>query len=107
LHRLRTPNQAQEIMMSSENGSGDKGRSSWQAKAACIDENTELFYPNGSSGAAIEQIERAKAVCARCRVRSECRAWAVSRGEYGIWGGTDGTERARIRRALRERHRAR
>lgn len=34
------------------------------------------------------ELERAKALCADCPVRSECLAGALSRGEpWGVWGG--------------------
>ncbi len=33
-------------------------------------------------------VERAKAVCAGCPVRTQCLAGALSRGEpWGVWGG--------------------
>jgi WhiB family transcriptional regulator, redox-sensing transcriptional regulator len=57
-------------------------------KAACLDEDPELFYPSGSTGTAVVQIAQVKAVCNRCPVRTECRAWALATGEqHGIWGG--------------------
>jgi WhiB family redox-sensing transcriptional regulator len=38
----------------------------WRHKAACLDENPELFFPIGTTGRAVEQAERAKAVCRTC-----------------------------------------
>jgi WhiB family redox-sensing transcriptional regulator len=34
------------------------------------------------------ELERAKALCARCPIRAECLAGALRRGEpWGVWGG--------------------
>ena len=41
----------------------------WRHRAACLDEDPELFFPIGNTGPAILQIEEAKAVCRRCEVR--------------------------------------
>jgi len=68
----------------------------WRHRAACRDEDPELFFPIGTSGPALEQVEQAKAVCRRCPVAAECLTWALGRPEeYGIWGGlTEGERRA-------------
>ena len=42
-------------------------------------------------------IARAKAVCAQCDVVRECLAFAVERGEIGVWGGTTRRERRGLR----------
>ncbi|MGH8908799.1 MAG: WhiB family transcriptional regulator [Egibacteraceae bacterium] len=77
----------------------------WRAKAACLDEDPELFFPAGSTGRAIEQAERAIAVCARCPVRSACLEWALDTGQdAGVWGGTSEDERRAVRRAGRRQH---
>jgi len=39
----------------------------WRHRAACRDEDPELFFPVGNSGPALLQISEAKAVCRRCR----------------------------------------
>jgi hypothetical protein len=49
----------------------------WRAKAACLDEDPELFFPSGTTGAALEQTQQAKAVCQRCPVRAQCLEWAI------------------------------
>src|SRR5690606_6979844 len=86
----------------------------WRHRAACRGEDPELFFPIGTSGPALLQVEQAKAVCRRCSVIDQCLAEALQRREmYGIWGGTTEAERAvLIRRRtkreyfdmLRERH---
>ncbi|HEV3067797.1 MAG TPA: WhiB family transcriptional regulator [Streptosporangiaceae bacterium] len=42
----------------------------------------------------MEQAAEAKAICATCRVRRECLAFALRTGQiHGIWGGTTEHER--------------
>lgn len=65
----------------------------WRHRAACRDEDPELFFPVGTSGPVLRQITDAKAVCRRCPVAGECLEWALRRGEVGIWGGTTEEER--------------
>ena len=40
----------------------------WRHRALCRDEDPELFFPIGTTGPALVQIEQAKAVCRRCYV---------------------------------------
>jgi len=37
----------------------------WRHRAACLSEAPELFFPIGTPGPALAQIEEAKKVCAR------------------------------------------
>lgn len=79
----------------------------WRHRAACRDVDPELFFPIGNTGAALLQIEEAKAVCRRCPVIDECLQWALEAGEdSGVWGGLSEDERrAMKRRAARNRAR--
>jgi WhiB family redox-sensing transcriptional regulator len=54
-------------------------------------------------------IGRAKRVCASCRVREECLAYAIETNQVsGIWGGLTEDERRPLRRRwLAERRRQR
>ncbi|MFJ9703414.1 WhiB family transcriptional regulator [Streptomyces fradiae] len=72
----------------------------WRAEAACRDEDPELFFPIGTTGAALLQIEEAKTICRRrCPVVEKCLRWALDHDEqHGVWGGTDETERRRMKR---------
>jgi WhiB family redox-sensing transcriptional regulator len=71
----------------------------WRARAACLDEDPELFFPIGSTGRDYDQqVEEAKAVCRGCLVRIECLDWAYRTRADGIYGGTTEQERAAMRR---------
>lgn len=77
--------------------------SDWRHFAACREEDPELFFPVGTSPAALDQTAEAKAVCHRCPVMDQCLQWALAANqEVGIWGGLDeGERRAMRRRAVR------
>jgi WhiB family redox-sensing transcriptional regulator len=79
----------------------------WRESAACRTVDPDLFFPIGSTGPALAQIEEAKAVCRRCPVREECLHRALDTGQtIGVWGGTSETERRALRRrALARRSR--
>lgn len=71
----------------------------WREKAACREEDPELFFPVGTGLEASLQAEEAKAVCRRCSVRLECLEWALwTEQEYGVWGGLTEQERRAVRR---------
>lgn len=70
----------------------------WRHRAACRDEDPELFFPVSEVGPGAEQVARAKAVCARCPVRAECLEYALENGlDHGIFGGLTEQERRRLR----------
>ena len=48
----------------------------WRDKAACLTADPELFFPVGNTGPAVDQIDKAKAVCARCSVTEQCLQYA-------------------------------
>lgn len=78
----------------------------WRLRAACRDEDPELFFPLSEVGPGARQVERAKAVCAHCPVRAECLGYALDNGlEHGVFGGTTESERRALRRT-RTGHRA-
>lgn len=81
----------------------------WRHRAACLDEDPELFFPIGVTGPALAQVAEAKKVCQRCEVREQCLAWALDNGQdHGVWGGMSEDERRSLkRRAARSRLRAR
>lgn len=76
----------------------------WRQRAACRHEDPDLFFPIGTSGPALLQTERAKAVCGRCPVREPCLEWAVNTDQtLGVWGGTSEEERRASARRARVR----
>ena len=74
----------------------------WRDQAACRHPDANLFFPAGSTGLAIDQIQAAKAVCRSCPVQDACLRFAFETNqEAGIWGGKDEDERRRLRRSWR------
>jgi WhiB family redox-sensing transcriptional regulator len=70
------------------------------------DDWRDLFFPVGTTGPAIEQIETAKAVCRSCDVQRACLEYAlVTNQDSGIWGGTSEEERRTLRRQYVARQR--
>lgn len=47
------------------------------------------------------RVEEAKNLCLDCPLMLDCRDWARSRGETGVWGGEDDAERAASGASLR------
>jgi WhiB family redox-sensing transcriptional regulator len=71
----------------------------WRHRALCRDEDPELFFPIGTAGPAVVQIDQAKAVCQRCPVVQSCLDWALSSGQdSGVWGGLSEDERRALKR---------
>lgn len=74
----------------------------WRRRAFCRDTEPDLFFPVGTTGAAIEQIEAAKQVCGGCEARVPCLEFAlVTNQDSGVWGAASEEER----RQLRKHHR--
>lgn len=72
----------------------------WRADAACRDTDPDLFFPVGTTGAAIDQIASAKVVCNACACQDMCLEFALATNQdSGVWGGTSEEERRVIRRA--------
>jgi WhiB family redox-sensing transcriptional regulator len=81
----------------------------WRHRAACRTEDPEAFFPVGSGGPALRQIEAAKAICdQRCPVRDACLMWALDHAEFGVYGGMSEDERRELKqRTTRANQRAR
>lgn len=79
----------------------------WRHRAACRDEDPELFFPTGNTGPALLQIQEAKAVCRRCPEMEACLEFALHTGqEAGVFGGMSEDERRALKRKA-ARNRAR
>jgi WhiB family transcriptional regulator, redox-sensing transcriptional regulator len=79
----------------------------WRHRAVCKDEDPELFFPigeehtSGKTPTAPVRLQHAKAktVCARCPVVSDCLDWAVTTGQgFGVSGGMTPDERRALKR---------
>jgi WhiB family transcriptional regulator, redox-sensing transcriptional regulator len=80
---------------------------SWRTNALCRDTDPDLFFPVGTTGQALLQIARAKAVCDECSAKTDCLEFAIATNQdSGIWGGTSEEERRAIRRQMHQRQRA-
>jgi WhiB family redox-sensing transcriptional regulator len=77
----------------------DGGRLAWIGRAACRDQDPELFFPERGHA---RQGTKARQVCAACPVQGPCRDLAVraAKGrneDHGIFGGTKPHERTPLR----------
>lgn len=81
----------------------------WRELAACRDTDADMFFPIGSTGPAVAQIDKAVAICGGCSVREACLQYALeTHQEAGVWGGYAEDDRRRLRkRWLAERRRQR
>ena len=71
----------------------------WSLFAACRGADTDLFFPVGSTGDAVVDIDAAVAICQVCPVRLPCLEFALATNqEFGIWGGATEDERRTLRR---------
>jgi WhiB family transcriptional regulator, redox-sensing transcriptional regulator len=80
----------------------------WRHHAACRSAEPDLFFPIGTTGPAVDQIEAAKRVCRSCDVQEPCLDFALATNqESGVWGATSEEERRTLRkRWLAARRRA-
>jgi WhiB family transcriptional regulator, redox-sensing transcriptional regulator len=78
----------------------------WRSRAACVDEDPELFFPIGTTGPAVDQADAAKRICTRCDVRESCLEYALATNQdAGVWGGLTEDERRTLKRARQRRRR--
>ena len=72
----------------------------WRDLAACRDTDPDLFFPVGTTGPAIVQIEAAKTVCNDCHAKEPCLEFALATNQdSGVWGATSEEDRRSLRRA--------
>jgi WhiB family redox-sensing transcriptional regulator len=81
----------------------------WLPLAECSGADPELFFGPDQGETAPDRDRReamAKAICASCPVRAECRKYAVDGNiTYGVWGGLGEFERVSYRQNLMRRAR--
>ena len=78
----------------------------WRDRAVCRDTDPDLFFPVGTTGSAVTEIEAAKALCRTCPVREQCLEFALrANQEAGVWGGASEEERRKMRSAWVARRR--
>ena len=68
----------------------------WQLQAACRGMDSTWFFPpdREQAKARSSRLAKAKAVCARCPAKAECRDFALDNGElFGVWGGLSEDDR--------------
>jgi WhiB family redox-sensing transcriptional regulator len=85
----------------------DWDANTWRTRSACRDSDPDVFFPVGSTGMALEQIETARRICTACQVSDECLEFALATNqEAGVWGGTTEEERRKLRKAWLAKQRA-
>jgi len=85
----------------------DRNGEDWRDLAACRSSDPDLFFPAGSTGDAVDQIQSAKRICRSCPVQDACLHFALETNQgVGVWGGMDEDERRRLRTHRRSGRRA-
>ncbi|QRY48125.1 WhiB family transcriptional regulator [Mycolicibacterium boenickei] len=65
----------------------------WQARAACRDQDPELFFPDPSDD---QTRAIAESICVTCPVQIPCMATANhNREKHGVWAGFERTDKGR------------
>lgn len=106
--RLTVPEMFERIAKRVADRPGEAIDTSWRANASCRDTDPELFFPIGTTGLAVTQIDEAKAVCMSCPAQDACLEFALrSNQDSGVWGGTSEEERRHLRRTYLGRRRTR
>lgn len=84
----------------------------WMQRAQCNGQDPRDFYPSAPHGTVTkttDDLEREVAGerCRGCPVRGECLAYALEHLiDWGVWGGTSGEQRTKMRRAASRQKRA-
>jgi WhiB family redox-sensing transcriptional regulator len=73
-------------------------RMNWETDARCNEYDPEIFFDPR-----VRFERKAKSICGRCEVRSQCLSYALqTRIEFGVWGGLNGKERRALRGSTKE-----
>ena len=88
------PNEKVLEMALTWNRTVDWDSDAWRNEAACRNAEPDLFFPIGSTGLAVDQIEAAKRVCDACDARADNAAGSAPTtnsvnddGENPVWIG--------------------
>ncbi len=74
----------------------------WRAHASCRNADPDMFFPIGTTGPAVSQIEAAKIVCRACSVQAPCLEFALATNQdSGVWGAASEEERRMLRKQRR------
>jgi len=73
-------------------------RPTWQQDAACRGQGVTPFFPERSGE---DASTAAKKVCADCPVKAPCLAYGLEHNMSGVWGGTSGNDRRKMKRGTR------
>jgi WhiB family redox-sensing transcriptional regulator len=68
----------------------------WQDRAACkgmSSENYDAFFPDKGGSAE----KNTGGICNTCPVKQQCLDHAIKHEEFGYWGGTNASQRQKIR----------
>lgn len=69
-----------------------------QTPPPCKNESEEMFFPKRGAS-----IKEPKALCRICETQADCLEFALANDEkFGIWGGTSGRERRKLRKQRRQ-----
>ncbi len=63
----------------------------------CAQVDPEIFFPDPDFPTGVSPLT-AKALCLGCDFRTQCLSYALTHDVIGVWGGTTGIERRRLRR---------
>lgn len=62
----------------------------------CSEIGGDFWFPEKAEDS--RELKMARTICGTCTHKNECIEWAVEHERFGIWGGTNETQRASIRR---------
>lgn len=69
----------------------------WRKQASCTNLNPSFFIVERG-----EDVNPALSVCRTCPVKDPCLRYAIDNNEIGIWGGTTGKQRRRMKRVAKD-----
>lgn len=69
----------------------------WHDSANCKGMETNIFFTESTNKQYKKNTALARAVCNKCKVRSECLNYALTENvPFGIWGGLSPRERSAV-----------